>query len=577
MKEYNKDENDDDLFIKKKPFKKKLTMDYSNKRIKEKEIDKDKIKEKEKEKEKLKLILDQDKKNSIILYNFKDFLMMFGLLMVSSFNFNLLYYPFLIMGFLYSILIYKNLSNQRDIKTIILLITFIYSLLVLIFEIVFIVLCSRKVEFVTDNKTLFLNLGVPYVLTEGIFYLIRTVFGPALMIIICLIGYILEKNCEFYDHDLNKKKKIDFPNLEAFYKLLKKYLFVSFLIVAGFANFNKSILTLIYIFLFYVVFLVFLFASEEITYKMYKILVYIEIILISLHLLFINIKNIYSLCDNFFNERNESLKDDTVANILNKFGFYSSYYEEDDYSTAFVDWTGYLFGCISFVFFVFVIKDISNDNFENLKKIKEDEKDKKKKEDKNEENNEELTKNSFSKLIDNIINFCTGQLFILHVMRILTILWLYYIRSFFSLFIFIWLLFSFLYLDSMPIKLLCMLILLPTVNITILFIGGSRIFYSHFNDYDDITKIKYLNFSLGNYDYDLIIFYAINIFYIIIVYFIYFKKEININLVRVDPKKLEDKIDVIKEEPENEEEEKDKDLIEPLIKKDDIKESGKKV
>ena len=54
MKEYNKDENDDDLIIKKKPvlktFKKGLTMDYSNKRIKEKEIDKDKIKEKERRK-----------------------------------------------------------------------------------------------------------------------------------------------------------------------------------------------------------------------------------------------------------------------------------------------------------------------------------------------------------------------------------------------------------------------------------------------------------------------------------------------------------------------------------------------
>ena len=378
MKEYDKDEIEEDLTIRKKPvkkaFKKLHTMDYSNQRIQKNIIDIDKEKGKEKEKEKLKQILDEDKNRSIILYNFKDFLMMFGLLMVSSFNFNILYFPFLIIGFLYSILIYKNLSDQRDIKTIINLIIFIYSLLVLIFEIVIMVLYSREVEFVTSKKSLFLNLGVPYLLTEGIFDLIRTVFGPALMIVICLVGYILDKNCEFYDHDLNKKKKMDFPNIEAFYKLLKRYLFVSFLFVAGFANFNKSILTVIYIFLFYIVFITFLFASEETTYNMYKNLVYVELIVISLHLLVINIKNIYSLNDNYFNERKESLKSDTFANVLNKFGFYTSYYEEDDYSTAFIDWSGYLCGCISFVFFVFAIKDISNDTFESLKKEKEKEK-----------------------------------------------------------------------------------------------------------------------------------------------------------------------------------------------------------
>ena len=578
MKEYDKDEIVEDLTIKKKPvkktFKKLNTMDYSNQRIQKNIIADDKAKAKEKEKEKLKQILDQDRNRSIILYNFKDFLMMFGLLMVSSFNFNLLYFPFLIIGFLYSILIYKNLSNQRDIKSIINLIIFIYSLLLLIFEIVIMVLYSREVEFVTNKKTLFLNLGVPYILTEDIFYLIRTVFGPALMIVICFVGYILEKNCEFYDHDLNKKKKMDFPNLEAFYKLLKRYLFVSFLFVAAFANFNKSILTVIYIFLFYIVFTTFLFASEETIYNMYKNLVYVELIVIPLHLLIINIKNIYSLNDNYFNERKEELKNDTTANVLNRFGFYSSYYEEGDYSTAFIDWGGYLCGCLSFVFFVFVIKDISNDTFENLKKEKE--KNNKKEEDKNKDNKEDLNKNCFSKLIDRIINFCTGQLFILHVMRILAILWLYYIRSFFSLLIFLWLLFSFLYLDSLPIKLLCKVILLPSVNINILFIGGSRIFKSYFDDFDDFTKLKYLNFALGNYDYDLIIFYMINLFYIIIIYFIYFKREINLNLIKVDPKKLVIKIEEIKEEPENEEEEKNKNLIEPLIKLEDKEEKNQR-
>ena len=62
-------------------------------------------------------------------------------------------------------------------------------------------------DFVDNNKSLFLNLGVPYLLTKGVFEFIKTLFGPVLMIIICVIAICFEKNCEFKEEDLIKKKR----------------------------------------------------------------------------------------------------------------------------------------------------------------------------------------------------------------------------------------------------------------------------------------------------------------------------------------------------------------------------------
>ena len=101
-------------------------------------INSEDLTENDKEEEEDSIIkIDPDK--YIALYNFKDFLLMLGLLITSSFNFNFLYIPFLLSGILYSIFIYNNRSKQRKFKSIFNLIILIYSSLNLIFEIVIII------------------------------------------------------------------------------------------------------------------------------------------------------------------------------------------------------------------------------------------------------------------------------------------------------------------------------------------------------------------------------------------------------------------------------------------------------
>ena len=78
-------------------------------------INSEEVTENDKEEEEDSIIkIDPDK--YIALYNFKDFLLMLGLLITSSFNFNFLYIPFLLSGILYSIFIYNNRSKQRKFK-----------------------------------------------------------------------------------------------------------------------------------------------------------------------------------------------------------------------------------------------------------------------------------------------------------------------------------------------------------------------------------------------------------------------------------------------------------------------------
>ena len=499
----------------KKIYKRRYSADYNNKRM---------IGNKERQ---LKSVLKENKDKYINLYNFKDYLMMLSLLLSSSFNFNLLYFPFIILGIFYSFLIYNNKQSKRDIKFILTIISLVYSILQIIFGIVVIILSKRKIDIIENNKTLFINLGIPYLLTESVFDLVKTLIGPVLMTIVSIIAIIFEKSCDFDDKDLIKKKRKDFPNLNSFHKKMNKYIFLSFLLIAAFANFNKSFLTMLYLVFFYFLLSILLKSTKEMLYALYKIILYIEIVFISCHLLIINITNVYSLYDNYFNINKAELKDSFLAKHWNKIGFYFAYYKDDDYFTPFIDWAGYCFGCISFVSFVFIVKDLVNGNYNEIRK-----KENKPKKNKFDiyffhEKNEGIikAKNKFNKLIENITNFCTSEEFLLNLIRILSIVFLYFIRSFFSLFVFIWLVFSFLYLDIYPIRIISIIILLPIIYVILICITTSRIFYTYYNELNNESKLKHFLFCLGNYDYDLIKFYALNIYYIIIICFIFVKKE----------------------------------------------------
>ena len=450
----------------------------------------------------------------IVLYNFSDFLLMLGLFLVPSFCFSYLYYPFILSGVFYSIIVYKNTTKLKKIKCFFTIIVFIYSLLIQIFQIVVIIFHSVfENDIIKNNKILFLDLGVPYLLNENISNFLKSQFGPALMIIICIVTFILKIKCKFQEKDLEKKKKKDFKYLDDFYAIVRRYLFISFLIISAFATFNKSVLTILYLLIFYIIFTIFLISSGKIVYVLYKIYLLLEIILIACHLLILNVINTYSIEKKIIDSSFYHL----LSNRFGQMGLYLVNYEQDDNYKFFIDWAGYFFGCLSLVSFIFILKDIPGDIFEKLQK--------KKKKRKKSEKIINYDKSFLRKLFENIINFFSGELILLYLLRILAIIWIYYIRSFFSILIIIWLFLSFLFLNPKPIRFLSKFLLLPTIFIFITCIASSRIFFSYFENLDNEKKIKYFHFALGNYDYDYLNFYVINIIYMIIIYFISLKPE----------------------------------------------------
>ena len=76
--------------------------------------------------------IDESMNFDILLYTIKDFIIMFILLLSSSFNFNYLYLPFILIGLSYNCLILENKEKSRKNKLVLEIITFIYSFLLLI-------------------------------------------------------------------------------------------------------------------------------------------------------------------------------------------------------------------------------------------------------------------------------------------------------------------------------------------------------------------------------------------------------------------------------------------------------------
>ena len=476
----------------------------------------------------------KDKSIYISFYNFKDFLILLSLLICPAFNFNYLYLPFIIIAFIYMTKILKNTMEQKRIKSKIEAIIFIYSILLIAFKIITIILKNKSL--IEENKSLFLDLGDAFLInntytyihnhTENVidiqaFNIVKTIIGESFIFICCICSFIIRKICVFYDNDLDKKREKEFDDLKKFYSKMIKYIFISFLFISNFATFNKSILTMIYIVSFYIILFKYSITSKKSIYKEYIYLLYFIIFCIYLQILILNISNVYSIAHNFFNP-NKNDKNFFFEH-WDKIGFYYSYVladssvkELEEEILKYVEnMVGYISGCLLLVILNFINKDLSFDNYDFARK-------------KIDEDNGfvfEVQKNFIVKLFHSLINSCSSPYFVLHVIRVLAILWLYFNRSFYSIGVFFWLFLSFLYLNYYNIRTLTIFILVPVVFISLISNHGSRIFTSYFNDIkaEEEKTIKFLHFSLGIY-YDSKIdytqFYISNMFFYLIICFI---------------------------------------------------------
>ena len=463
--------------------------------------------------------IDESMDLDILIYNIKDFLIMFILLLSSSFNFNYLYLPFIFIGIFYYCLILENKSNKRNIKFILEIIVFIYSFLLLIFKIVSLILISKGNEYYLENRDIFIDLGISYLLSDKEkIYFISTFIGESLTFLFSLAAIIISKVTVITDEEIENRyfKKLTFDIL---FTIMRKYLYTCFFIISGIAVFNKSILSVIYIMpLCLLLFLYSIEVDRTALYNLFRIIIIILLFLLIFEILIINFTNFYSIAHRYFFTEDE---ENNFLLIWHQLGFYFAYYKENEYGLIFGNWLGYLFSCLSLTTFSLCSKAISKHELQIAKKT-----------DSNKEEDKDKKENFFNILYDKLAEILLNPYYILHVCRVMAIIWIYIFRNFYSLGIFVWLFFSFVYLHITSNDFWTKYLLIPSLIISLFSIHISRI-KGVFENLDE--EEKYFVFALGKYEYDYFRYILGIFFYFFSTYFIYTLNEYRKVIIHLSP------------------------------------------
>ena len=237
----------------------------------------------------------KNKFNSLLIkidYHVKNYIFVVSLLMTSCLNYNFLYLPFIFLGFIFTFFfisidkkVNKNIKRSEYL-------TIIYSVLILIFKIIIIILIRKEIPFIEEKKNLFINLGIQVLKDKNSdFYYISTFIGEIIIFFVSLFSFNISKKYKDLVDEINLKGK-------KFWHLIKKSLVISYFMLLGLAAFNISLISLFYIFI--VNILLFFISKhsniQKISY-IFRIFIGIFYYLIMIQIFLINLLNIYHFDD----------------------------------------------------------------------------------------------------------------------------------------------------------------------------------------------------------------------------------------------------------------------------------------
>ena len=446
-----------------------------------------------------------------IIFEIKDHLMLLFLLLSSSVNLSALYLPFIFIGIGFLFLLLKYSAYMNDIKRRIEIFSLVYSILLLIFKgIIFGLIKNETIEYY-DYESLFNNIGIRYQKDQNtkrkIFF---SLIGEICLIIISFFSLIISSVNKGIDlekvYDNSFKLKIQNKKILAIMYIL----YISILVNA---IYNKSFITLIYLLSYQ--FLIIIRVLKIKPYKIIKNVSLFYLICFYIQLIFINILNIYSLQEkllkkNIIKEGQDIIK---VYSIWTMIGINYSYYYSN--LTFIYEWISY-FACVITIILFMIIQRIFLEN----NKINENN-------DIDKDLNDEKDKGKICKKIRfALINFFTNSEFILFFIRILSLIWMSCLRNFFSLGIFAFLFFSFIFDDMNKIHYLVIFILIPIEFITI-----SCLHFSNINGISESLGVVKKNifsdfaYEKEEYNYKYIL---VGIYFLFIVIFLnsfYYRKK----------------------------------------------------
>lgn len=455
--------------------------------------------------------LSQDSINrKIIIYNIKDHIMMFFLLFSSSMNFNILYIPSVLTGLYYIFLLFNNNKDHKRKKLKIEIIFLIYSVLLIIIKLIIFGLIENGHLDSETNISILFNFGIRYKKEDKhIFNIILTFIGEGTIIISCTYSIfisVIYRNVEME----NNNNEITKGKL---FSKIKFIIYICYILLLVYGVYNRSYLTLIYLVFYQILLIIITYKNNfPFIFLIFKIIRIFFLSVLSLQLFLINFFNI-----NYFQEGIAKLeyiyKDEEkteikkVYSVFTMIGIYSSFY----YSLLpfIFEWISYLF-CVGIIILLGSSKNIIIDYNELLKH-------KNKLSEKNEieENNQ---KSIVNKIKIFFIHFFTHQDFIIHLIRVLSVLWIYKLKNFYSIGIYIYLFCSFVFNIISRSRILIISLLIP-INI----LSFCSLHISNINGYFENLEIteseRYLHFCLekdeGNAKYCLV-----GIYYLFVILFL---------------------------------------------------------
>ena len=463
-----------------------------------------------------------------IVFNIKNYIFIFCLLFSSFLNYNFLYFPYIILGFILSFFLFRNKNKKIYIfRKSSELGTLFYSILLLIFKIVLIALIKKGSTRVKENKNLYINLGVKILKDEeSVLYLVSSFFSECIIIIISLISYIISV-C-FIDYTLEEEIIFKDKTENEMFNSLIKHLIINYFFFLFFAILNTSIATIVYLSLIGFTF----FMTVKYT-DIYKLLILFKSVILTIYIILlvqilaINLLNCYTFEDIIAAESIETDSGIKYFSIYSQIGI-RVMLKNDTLLKRVVHCLSYFFSILSFIS-ISTSRYAFPYNVLHVKFLKEKQ---------NVEKND--SKNFCNRLRLKIKSYFTSPGFILHICRLFGIAYLYFFRNFFGVIVFIWLFFTFLNMHVRSNKINTFILLIFLYISYLLFhianIDGffekEDIYYYHLSLYKKNERYEYYAYYFG-----LNLFIFFNILFIFAVY--HKNKETDI---------LEPKIDEVKKE-----------------------------
>ena len=455
-------------------------------------------------------------KRNIKLYNIKDHLMMFILLISSSLNFNFLYIlPFLI-GLYYIYLLFKNNENKKSLKLKLELIILIYSLFFLIIKIVLIgIIDNDHLDTEKQIKSLY-NIGIKYTKLNSNFYdIFITFFGEGLLIVFSALSIIIS----FSFKKLNMENNEILLDKEKLFIKLKKLIFLIYFFILMLATFNRSFLTFIYLFFYQLMLLVVLIKNDNgILIKFYSNIRLFFLLCTSIQLLLINILNIYDfqqkyLMKNKIPTNSDDSNFDKVYSIWTKIGINCSYHYLP--LKIFNEWVGYFSAVCILIIFASSKKIINECKYSGIEKNNT--------KDNNNVSKNKQHKNKIYNFLRNIVeiikNIVNTPKFIINLCRIFSILWIYKMENYYSIGVFLFVFCSFIFNSIIYYLLIIIFILIPFTCISTLCLHLSNI-NGFFENIPEVDKEFYMHFGFEKLDEGKLKYFLIGMYYFCIMLFI---------------------------------------------------------